>query len=94
MLKNWKYIILNGWSFMRVIRLGLAAFVILESFRTYDVLFGVIGFVLLMQAVFNVACCGSSVCQTSLNNNEDNKTEVLYEEVKIKNDHGNIQRNN
>lgn len=84
MLKDWKNIILKGWSFMRVLRLVLSAFIIVEAVRNYDVLFGVIGSVLLLQAVFNVGCCSNGACYTGIIDDEAENKEVVFEEIKKK----------
>lgn len=82
-MNNWKSIILSNWNFMRVLRFGLAIYVLVEAIRTYDVMFGVLASVLLLQAVFNVGCCTGGACYTDTTESDGNK-EVIFEEVKNK----------
>jgi hypothetical protein len=84
-MNNWKNIIFSNWNFMRFLRLGLAAFVLVEAIRNYDVMFGVLASVLLLQAVFNVGCCSGGACYTDKSESTENETkEVIFEEVKSK----------
>lgn len=70
---------------MRFLRFGLAVFVLIEAVRNYDVMFGIIGFVLLLQSIFNVGCCNNGACYTGKVEPNDNETkEVIFEEVKSK----------
>jgi hypothetical protein len=62
-LKNTKYSLLTGWNFGRLLRLGLAIVVLVEFSRNPDWLLGVLGFILLAQAFFNVGCCGVYGCE-------------------------------
>lgn len=73
-----------GWNFMRVLRLVLSVFIIVEAIKNYDVLFGVIGAVLLLQAVFNVGCCSNGACYTTNVDEENGNKEVVFEEIKSK----------
>lgn len=82
--KNWKNIILRGWNFMRILRFVLSVIVIIEAVKNYDVLFGVIGLVLLLQSVFNVGCCSNGACYTGNVNSEEENKEVVFEEIKKK----------
>jgi hypothetical protein len=54
-----------AWSFTRVLRLLLGAILLGEAIYKTDWMFGVLGVVLLAQAVFNVGCCGAGICDTN-----------------------------
>jgi len=87
MFNNWKERILSGWNILRVIRLGLALLVIYESIKNYDVMFAILGSVILFQAVLNFGCCGQDGCAVNTNSNKqtdiiNSKEEVSFTEVK------------
>lgn len=80
---GWKHIITRNWNLMRVIRLALSVFLLIESVRNYDVMLSVIGSVLFLQSVFNLGCCSNGACYTG--RSDSNETgEVIYEEIKSK----------
>jgi len=76
--------ILKGWNFMRVIRLLMGLYILAESIRTQDWLFGFAGFFLTATAVWNIGCCGVSGCRPLIRSNAGTGyKEVIYEEVDI-----------
>lgn len=84
-MKDWKNIIFSNWNFMRFLRFGLAIFLLIEAIKNYDVMFGVLGSVLLLQAVFNVGCCSGGACYTGkTESNKSENKEVIFEEIKSK----------
>jgi hypothetical protein len=84
-MNNWKNIIFSNWNFMRVLRFGLAIYVLIEAIRTYDVVFGALASVLLLQAIFNVGCCSGGACYSNkAESNDTENKEVIYEEIKIR----------
>ena len=84
-MKNWSDIIFKGWNFMRLLRFGLAIYLLIEAIKNYDVMFGVLGSVLLLQAVFNVGCCSGGACYSGkTESNESENKEVIFEEIKNK----------
>ena len=87
MLENLKNRLLTGWTLMRIIRLGLASLIMVQAITNNEIVFAIIGGVLLFQAAFNYGCCGTSGCDInhsenkskSLNQNQNN---ITYTEVK------------
>ncbi|MBI3518857.1 MAG: hypothetical protein HY062_05815 [Bacteroidetes bacterium] len=69
MLKNLKQRVLKGWTLMRAVRTGLAFIVIAQAWSNYDILFAVLGGILLIQSVFNYGCCSASGCNSNHTNN-------------------------
>ena len=49
------------WNFMRIIRLVIGAYAIFEAIKGQDTLMGLLGFVLIGMAIFNVGC-GAQGC--------------------------------
>lgn len=78
---NWKDRVLSGWNLIRFIRLGLAAMVLYESVKNSDLLFAVLGVIILLQAVLNVGCCGVGGCEVSPKTNNANEN-ISFTEVK------------
>lgn len=74
---------LTGWHFTRWFRLGLGVFVMIQSIQTTDYMAGVLGILLLFQAVTNTGCCGVSGCSTNYAP-KDEKESFEFEEIKIK----------
>lgn len=77
----------QGWTFMRLLRLGLGILIAVEALRNGDILLGLFGIILLMQAFFNVGCCGSYGCD--INHVSDKQAsmrkgseDISFEEVK------------
>lgn len=85
MFSDLKNIIFRNWNFMRAVRMALALFILVEAVVNYDVMFGVVGFVLLLQSVFNVGCCSSGACYTGKVHDVPNDSqEISFEEIKNK----------
>ncbi len=84
MFNNFKYNLLNNWSFMRALRLVLGAIAITQAIMTFEILIGLAGIILLSQAVFNLGCCGTASCTTTTyrESKTANKEIITYEEIK------------
>lgn len=46
----------QNWGFMRIIRLVIGGYALVEAIRSSDILIGMMGTVLVGMAVFNVGC--------------------------------------
>ena len=74
----------QNWGFMRIIRLLVGGYALIEAIRASDVLIGIMGTVLVGMALLN-AGCGSQGCGIPAPRNNDTKTEeVEYEEIHSK----------
>ena len=87
MVNNLKSRLTQGWNIMRFIRIGLAIIVIVEAFKTSELIFGLLGAILLFQAAFNYGCCETSGCDTNHSSGEatslDGQTkDITFEEIK------------
>ena len=84
-MSDWKYRILKDWNFMRILRLGMSVFILIEAVKNYDLLFGIIAGILLLQAVLNLGCCSSGACYSGKVEQKDQESkEVIFEEIKSK----------
>jgi hypothetical protein len=81
MFDTLKYNLLNGWGLLRLLRLALGVFVVVQSVLNYDWLFASLGAILSFQALFNVGCCAGSACYSGKLNSPEEK-EITYEEIK------------
>lgn len=82
-IKIMKETLLTGWHFMRFLRLGMGTLMAVQFFQTSDKLVGLIGALLLYQALFNKGCCGANGCATSPKSTTNNNIEdINFEEVK------------
>lgn len=71
----------QNWGFMRIIRLVIGGYALVEAIRASDVLIGIMGTVLVGMALFNLGCgtqgCGVPTSRTKTTHSDD----VEYEEV-------------
>ncbi len=87
MLKDWKQRLTQGWGFMRLFRLGLGVIVLIEAWKNNEILFGLLGGILLFQSLMDVGCCGSGGCDINqVKTKEKSVTldskDVTFEEIK------------
>lgn len=87
MFNNWKQRLLSSWTFMRFIRLGLALVVLSEAWKNSEILFGLLGGILLFQSLFNYGCCGVNGCDVNQSNSKlklspDALNETTFKEIK------------
>ena len=73
--------ILNNWSVIRVLRLVMALFVIYQGVTSQQWLFVGLGIIFALLPLFNLGCCGTNSCTTSLSNSQKNK-ETTFTEIK------------
>lgn len=83
---NWRTRITGPWGFMRIVRLILGIIVLIEAWRSKELIFGALGIVLLWQSLMNVACCGSAGCDIDHTQNKpsslkNNDNEVIFTEI-------------
>lgn len=71
----------QNWGFMRIIRLVIGGYALVEAIRASDVLIGIMGTVLVGMALFNLGC-GAQGCGVSAPRNKTTQSdEVEYEEI-------------
>jgi hypothetical protein len=74
----------QNWGFMRIIRLLVGGYALVEAYRASDILIGMMGAVLVGMALLN-AGCGSQGCGIPApRNNYTEPEEVEYEEIHSK----------
>jgi hypothetical protein len=61
-----KTLLLKNWNIMRVLRLAIAVWLLVSAFQAKEIMFGLLGGLLLIMAVMNVGCCGVNGCATPM----------------------------
>mgnify|MGYP000898969766 CR=1 FL=1 len=72
---------LSNWDLMRVLRLAIGIFIIVQSVVSKDWLFVGAGVLLSLMPIMNIGCCGASGCNTPVRKSNGKIEEVSYEEV-------------
>ncbi len=75
--------ILNNWSIMRGLRLVLGIFALVQALTQKDMTLGLLAGFLLLTAISNIGCCGSTGCGVNYKQNRKQK-EFMYEELDAK----------
>lgn len=73
---------LRNWDFMRVLRLAIGIFIIVQSVITKDWLFVGAGVLFSLMPIMNIGCCGASGCNTLVRKSNEKNEEVSYEEIR------------
>ena len=75
----------QNWGFMRIIRLVIGGYALLEAYRSSDVMIGIMGVILAGMALLNMGC-GAQGCgvPTPPRKSKNNTDEVEYEEIHSK----------
>jgi hypothetical protein len=74
----------QNWNFMRFFRLIIGLIALVEAFRSYDILVGIFGSIIVGMAILN-AGCGAQGCATPVDHSKKTDLdEVEYEEVHTK----------
>lgn len=77
-----KQALLSNWNFMRLIRLVLGIFIIVQAVLVKEWTMGLLGVFFTALPVLNIGCCGASGCATPPKKNvETNTKDITYEEV-------------
>ncbi len=61
-LNSLKQRLITGWTFLRIVRLGLALILTVEAWNNSEILFAILGSFLVFQTIFNYGCCGAAGC--------------------------------
>ena len=73
---------LRNWDFMRVLRLALGIFIIVQGIQTKEWLFVALGGLFSLMPLLNIGCCGASGCNTSVSKSNKKVEDKSYEEVR------------
>lgn len=74
--------ILQGWNFMRILRLILGTAIMVQGIVARDTITIILGVAFGGMAVAKIGCCGAGGCAVNSRTTTNNKTEdIHYEEV-------------
>lgn len=74
--------VLQGWNFMRVIRLLLGIIILIQGIIIKDIPSAILGIVFGGMAAANIGCCSTNACTISPVTPK-NKTQIKHEEKNI-----------
>ena len=69
--------ILNNWHWMRILRLGIGAYGLIDGIQRTEILMIVLGALFVIQAIFNWGCSNCTAGNCQVDTNKLNKNEKL-----------------
>lgn len=79
-----KIIAFKGWNGMRWLRLGLGILILIQGIKNHDWIMNIIAVSLILQAIFNAACCSTGGCYTNTKQTNELNTDIQFEEIQKK----------
>lgn len=73
---------LRNWDFMRVLRLAIGIFIIVQGVQAKEWLFVGAGVLFSLMPILNIGCCGVSGCKTPVSKSSKKIEDITYEEVR------------
>lgn len=73
--------ILEGWNFIRILRLVLGVGILVQGITARDGVSIFLGFALGGMAVANIGCCGAGGCAVNSSSTMTKTEDIQYEEV-------------
>jgi len=73
---------LKTWDYMRVLRLALGIFIIVQGISAKEWLFVALGGLFSLMPLLNIGCCGVSGCNTPVSKSDKKAEDITYEEIK------------
>lgn len=72
----------RNWDFMRVLRLALGIFIIVQGVVEKEWQFAAIGALFSLMPLLNIGCCGASGCSVPMQKSNRKTEDISYEEVR------------
>jgi hypothetical protein len=74
---------LRGWNFMRILRLALAVFIIIQGVQYLDWSYILLGALFGLLPIFNIGCCAAGNCGVPARRENNYSTEdTTFDEIK------------
>lgn len=73
---------LRNWDIMRVLRLALGIFIIVQGIMANEWLLVGLGTLFSLMPLMNIGCCGVSGCSTPVRRSNKKTEDITYEEVR------------
>lgn len=74
--------ILKNWNFVRLLRLAMGVFLIVEAVKSGMWILVAVGVVFIIMPLLNIGCCANGSCNVPSSRSKNNRDEVEYEEIK------------
>lgn len=79
--------IISGWNFLRIVRLAIGAYFLIDGALTGIWPMAAFGLFFTLMPLLNIGCCSTAGCQTDFKKETGSDDEdVIYEEIKIRKD--------
>lgn len=72
---------IRKWDIMRVLRLALGIFIIVQGIQMKEWLFVTLGAMFTLMPLLNIGCCATG-CNTTTRRNSNETEDIVYEEVR------------
>jgi hypothetical protein len=63
--------IISNWTLVRITRLGLGIYIVFSSILNNQLVFSLVGLILIYQALVNAGCCPNSNCNIEFENDNN-----------------------
>lgn len=73
---------LKNWNFIRVLRLAVGVFIIVQGSMANEWLLVGLGAMFSLMPIMNWGCCGAATCSTTPQKRNKKTEEITYEEVR------------
>ncbi len=73
---------LRNWNFMRVLRLALGIYIIVQGVIENQWMFVALGGLLSLMPLLNIGCCDASGCNTPVSKSNKKVEDITFEEIK------------
>lgn len=73
---------LKNWNMMRVLRLAVGIFIIVQGIMAKEWLLAGLGGLFSLMPLMNIGCCGVSGCNTPVSRTHKKMEDISYEEVR------------
>lgn len=73
---------LRNWNLMRVLRLALGVFIIVQGIQAQQWLLVGLGGLFSLMPLLNIGCCGTSGCNTPVRKTNKKTEDITYEEIR------------
>ena len=72
----------RNWNFMRVLRLALGIFIIMQGIQSKEWLFVLAGSLFSLMPILNIGCCSASGCSIPVSKSNKKVKDITYDEIK------------
>lgn len=72
----------KNWSFIRLLRLSMGIFVMVQGVKSEQWLFVILGGLFSLMPLLNIGCCRTSGCNTTVSQSNKKMEDITYEEIK------------